>query len=46
VSGARRWWRPDQRHHTTIDMKRIEDLPLADRNVAQLSQLTAGYNGT
>ena len=32
--------------NTTIDMKQIEDLPLAGRNVAQLSQLTAGYNGT
>lgn len=31
---------------TTIDMKQIEDLPLAGRNIAQLSQLTAGYNGT
>jgi len=32
--------------NTTIDLKQIEDLPLAGRNVAQLSQLTAGYNGT
>ena len=32
--------------NTTIDMKQIEDLPLAGRNIAQLSQLTAGYNGT
>lgn len=31
---------------TTIDMKQIEDLPLAGRNIAQLSQLAAGYNGT
>jgi Carboxypeptidase regulatory-like domain/TonB dependent receptor len=30
----------------TIDMKQIEDLPLAGRNIAQLSRLTAGYNGT
>ena len=27
-------------------MKQIEDLPLAGRNVNQLSRLTAGYNGT
>ena len=32
--------------NTTIDIKQIEDLPLAGRNIAQLSQLTAGYNGT
>ena len=32
--------------NTTIDMKQIEDLPMAGRNVAQLSRLTAGYNGT
>ena len=32
--------------NTTIDMKQIEDLPLGGRNIAQLSQLTAGYNGT
>lgn len=32
--------------NTTIDLKQIEDLPLAGRNIAQLSQLTAGYNGT
>ncbi|MFB3854746.1 MAG: carboxypeptidase regulatory-like domain-containing protein [Vicinamibacterales bacterium] len=32
--------------NTTIDMKQIEDLPLAGRNIAQLSQLAAGYNGT
>ncbi len=32
--------------NTTIDVKQIEDLPLAGRNIAQLSQLTAGYNGT
>ena len=32
--------------NTTIDMKQIEDLPLAGRNIAQLSRLTAGYNGT
>ncbi len=31
---------------TTIDMKQIEDLPLAGRNIAQLSQLAAGFNGT
>src|SRR5690606_3730636 len=31
---------------TTIDIKQIEDLPLAGRNIAQLSRLTAGYNGT
>ena len=30
----------------TIDMKQIEDLPLAGRNINQLSRLTAGYNGT
>ena len=28
--------------NTTIDMKQIEDLPLAGRNIAQLSRLTAG----
>src|SRR5262245_55658724 len=32
--------------NTTIDLKQIEDLPLAGRNINQLSQLTAGYNGT
>jgi hypothetical protein len=32
--------------NTTIDVKQIEDLPLAGRNIAQLSQLAAGYNGT
>src|SRR4051812_440990 len=32
--------------NTTIDLKQIEDLPLAGRNIAQLSQLSAGYNGT
>lgn len=32
--------------NTTIDVKQIEDLPLAGRNINQLSQLTAGYNGT
>ena len=32
--------------NTTIDMKQIEDLPMAGRNIAQLSRLTAGYNGT
>jgi hypothetical protein len=32
--------------NTTIDMKQIEDLPLGGRNISQLSQLTAGYNGT
>ncbi len=32
--------------NTTIDMKQIEDLPLAGRNISQLSQLAAGYNGT
>ena len=32
--------------NTTIDVKQIEDLPLAGRNIAQLSQLTAGFNGT
>jgi uncharacterized surface anchored protein len=32
--------------NTTIDMKQIEDLPLAGRNINQLSRLTAGYNGT
>jgi hypothetical protein len=32
--------------NTTIDMKQIEDLPLAGRNINQLSQLAAGYNGT
>ena len=32
--------------NTTIDIKQIEDLPLAGRNINQLSRLTAGYNGT
>ena len=32
--------------NTTIDIKQIEDLPLAGRNIGQLSRLTAGYNGT
>ena len=32
--------------NTTIDMKQIEELPLAGRNINQLSRLTAGYNGT
>jgi hypothetical protein len=32
--------------NTTVDMKQIEDLPLGGRNISQLSQLTAGYNGT
>lgn len=32
--------------NTTIDMKQIEELPLGGRNIAQLSQLAAGYNGT
>lgn len=32
--------------NTTIDIKQIEDLPLGGRNIAQLSQLAAGYNGT
>ena len=32
--------------NTTIDMKQIEDLPLAGRDIRQLSRLTAGYNGT
>ena len=32
--------------NTTVDVKQIEDLPLAGRNIAQLSQLAAGYNGT
>lgn len=32
--------------NTTIDVKQIEDLPLAGRNIAQLSQLAAGFNGT
>lgn len=30
----------------TIDTKAIEDLPLGGRNIAQLSRLSAGYNGT
>lgn len=30
----------------TIDVKQIEDLPLGGRNIAQLSRLAAGYNGT
>jgi uncharacterized surface anchored protein len=30
----------------TIDTKQIEDLPLIGRNIAQLSRLAAGYNGT
>ncbi|HWR36807.1 MAG TPA: TonB-dependent receptor [Clostridia bacterium] len=30
----------------TIDTKMIEDLPLGGRNIAQLSRLAAGYNGT
>ena len=32
--------------NTTIDMKQIEDLPLAAAISRRLSQLTAGYNGT
>lgn len=32
--------------NTTLDMKQIEDLPLAGRNIATMSRLTAGYNGT
>jgi hypothetical protein len=32
--------------NTTIDMKQIEDLPLAGRDISRLSQLSAGYNGT
>lgn len=32
--------------NTTIDTKQIEDLPLGTRNIAQLAQLAAGYNGT
>ncbi len=30
---------------TTIDVKQIEDLPLAGRDLTQLSQLTPGYTG-
>ncbi len=30
----------------TIDMKQIEDLPLGGRNIAQMAQLAAGFNGT
>lgn len=30
----------------TIDIKQIEDLPLGGRSIAQLSRLSAGYNGT
>jgi Carboxypeptidase regulatory-like domain len=31
---------------TVVDMKQIQDLPLADRDLSALSQLTPGYNGT
>jgi len=31
---------------TVVDMKQIQDLPVADRDLSSLSQLTAGYNGT
>jgi hypothetical protein len=31
---------------TVMDMKQIQDLPVADRDLSSLSQLTAGYNGT
>lgn len=31
---------------TVVDLKQIEDLPLAGRNLAQLSRLTPGYSGT
>ncbi len=31
---------------TTIDIKQIEDLPLQNRDLTQLSFLTPGYNGT
>lgn len=30
----------------TIDTKQIEDLPILGRNIAALSRLSAGYNGT
>ncbi len=32
--------------NTTIDVKQIEDLPLGGRNIAQLGQQAAGFNGT
>jgi len=32
--------------NTTINMKQIEDLPLQGRNIANLAQLSAGFNGT
>ena len=32
--------------NTTVDIKQIEDLPLAGRNIAQFAQLAAGFNGT
>ncbi|HEY1462965.1 MAG TPA: TonB-dependent receptor [Terriglobales bacterium] len=31
---------------TTIDLKQIENLPIQGRDLTQLSQLVAGYNGT
>lgn len=31
---------------TVIDIKQIEDLPVSNRDLTALSQLTAGYNGT
>src|ERR1035441_5814648 len=31
---------------TTIDVKQIEDLPLGERDLTQLSHLAPGYNGT
>lgn len=31
---------------TVVDMKQIQDLPVADRDLSSLSQLTPGYNGT
>jgi hypothetical protein len=31
---------------TVVDMKQIQDLPVADRDLSSLSRLTPGYNGT
>lgn len=31
---------------TVVDLKQIQDLPVADRDLSSLSHLTAGYNGT
>jgi hypothetical protein len=31
---------------TVVDLKQIQDLPVADRDLTSLAHLTAGYNGT